>query len=385
MQEMGVKALERLMNMPRPLPKRPAPSSVMVPFLDVLKYDRRPTRSHVTEDLFNANHNQGVSFLRYISPPNIRNTQVLNCIMFCGEKEWSDDETLVGMFGFPGPITNKCGLKRPDHLDPDYPGFHPGDNGKYSLVICPMAGITHPHFDGILQSQAFAHFYGQKLWLFWPPTEANLKAYMRQRCSERSEHLVFDAIDELEGLEVLWVDDEELLIWEMAPGTIHAVITFSRAAGHGSFFHVSRPFISHAQANFRAILNVVNGLDEGPNSTNDAVETVDDILHNISTSGLPEWSNLAAKMKTAKFPQRETQELERWIKEAQREANHVIEGRHWMNREVQREVVGEGMIKKRKTASAQRKMGETSAAKRRRKVSCVLYHFLRCIFHVQNP
>ncbi|KAF8879428.1 hypothetical protein CPB84DRAFT_1852103 [Gymnopilus junonius] len=274
--------------------------------------------------------------------------------MFGGENEWTDDDTLVGMFGFPGPITNKCGLKRPDHLYPDCPGFHSGEEMQYKLV-------------------ASAHLYGQKLWLFWPPTEANLEVHMQRRCSESSEHLVFDAIDELEGLEVLWVDDNELLFWEMAPGTIHAVITFSRAAAHGSFFYVSSQLISNAKDNFRAIFNVIDGLKEGPNSTNDAVETVDDIINSVSTPGLSEWSDLFGKMKMADFyPREEMQRLETWMKGAKKEVNRVIDGRPWIVRQVEQDGVGEGSVRKRKAAPARPKMAEKPAAKRSKKFGAVV-------------
>lgn len=83
------------------------------------------------------------------------------------------------------------------------------------------------------------HFWGKKLWLFWPPTDKNLAIYgplhLQAPLWDRTEN----CIRQLEGLQVLYLDDE-LTAFVVGPNTLHAVISITECA------HAGIPFSSYS-------------------------------------------------------------------------------------------------------------------------------------------
>jgi len=92
----------------------------------------------------------------------------------------------------------------------------------------PKGGITHPHIDLWGSSGISRHLMGRKLWLFWPPTEHNLKVYQKLFDDGDFELRMNVALNELEALSVYYADGKSAQkhLLHFGPGVIHAVLTF---------------------------------------------------------------------------------------------------------------------------------------------------------------
>ena len=102
----------------------------------------------------------------------------------------------------------------------------------WGSCLIPMGAITGPHTDYCGCSQLIQHIKGRKLWLCWPPTPRNLDIYFREHLSGLTPISTEDAIDRLEGLELLLLDDEQTR-FILPGGTIHAVLTFNESCHTG--------------------------------------------------------------------------------------------------------------------------------------------------------
>lgn len=102
----------------------------------------------------------------------------------------------------------------------------------WGSCLIPIGAITGPHTDYCGCSQLIQHIKGRKLWLCWPPTPRNLDIYFREHCSGLIPLPTEDAIDRLEGLELLLLDDEQTR-FILPGGTIHAVLTFTKSCHTG--------------------------------------------------------------------------------------------------------------------------------------------------------
>ena len=96
----------------------------------------------------------------------------------------------------------------------------------WGSCIVPMGAITDPHTDYSGCSQLVQHIQGRKLWLCWPPTAHNLDIYLRKRLSGNLVLSTEDAIDTLEDMELLLLDNHQMC-FTLPAGTIHAVLTFT--------------------------------------------------------------------------------------------------------------------------------------------------------------
>ena len=103
---------------------------------------------------------------------------------------------------------------------------------SWESCLVPTGCITGPHMDYCGCSQLIQHIEGRKLWLCWPPTPRNLDIYLRQHLTG---HLAFpteEAIDQLEGMELILLDSKQTC-FIMPGGTIHAVVTFTKSCHTG--------------------------------------------------------------------------------------------------------------------------------------------------------
>ena len=102
----------------------------------------------------------------------------------------------------------------------------------WESCLIPTGAVTGPHTDYCGCSQLIQHIQGRKLWLCWPPTPHNFDVYLRQHLTGNLTFSTEDAIDQLEGLELLLLDlDQTCFI--LPGGTIHAVLTFTHSCHTG--------------------------------------------------------------------------------------------------------------------------------------------------------
>jgi hypothetical protein len=110
---------------------------------------------------------------------------------------------------------------------------------SWTTAITPPGSITHTHLDGIGCSQFMVHFWGKKLWLFWPPTEENLRFYGRYHTQLAPQSLTMDSIQHLSGLQLHYIDNAYSACI-LPPNYLHAVISITASAHAGiSFCHFS--------------------------------------------------------------------------------------------------------------------------------------------------
>ncbi|KAJ7623921.1 hypothetical protein DFH06DRAFT_1142756 [Mycena polygramma] len=103
-----------------------------------------------------------------------------------------------------------------------------------SAGICPAGWITGLHIDHSGLGQQMVHCGGKKLWLFWPPTVHNLKWWGRRHPVDLNLRQVLTAIEVLDGLTVVLVEDRCSFI--LPPFSLHTVISFTAAAHVGIIF-----------------------------------------------------------------------------------------------------------------------------------------------------
>ena len=112
------------------------------------------------------------------------------------------------------------------------------------------------HSDGIGCAQYMIHIQGKKLWLFWPPSPANLEFYAAHHTQVGSDSLTLSLIHKLEGLQLHYFDNTPTA-FVVPPNYLHAVISFTMSAHAGIFFfgypnfpealHLMRWFIDWAK------------------------------------------------------------------------------------------------------------------------------------------
>jgi hypothetical protein len=106
------------------------------------------------------------------------------------------------------------------------PLVQPFEVPLWASCIVPVGAITSPHTDYSGCSQLIQHIQGRKLWLCWPPTPHNLDTYLRKRLSGSIGLSTEDAIDLLQDMELLLLDEEQTC-FTLPGGTIHAVVTLT--------------------------------------------------------------------------------------------------------------------------------------------------------------
>ena len=104
----------------------------------------------------------------------------------------------------------------------------------WTTALTPSGAITHVHTDYYGRQQYVIHLFGSKLWLLWPPTEKNLGIYSRFHTQEVKENLTARCIDEMEGMQALYVTDEQSFV--LKPNTLHACMCVATSAHAGTWF-----------------------------------------------------------------------------------------------------------------------------------------------------
>jgi hypothetical protein len=132
----------------------------------------------------------------------------------------------------PTRAEKKKSRKKPPPPPPPPSPPPPQEVPLWGSCIVPMGAITGPHTDYSGCSQLIQHIQGRKLWLCWPPTTHNLDIYLRKRLSGNLNLLTEDAIDILEDMELLLLDDDQMC-FTLPGGTIHAVLTFTTSCHTG--------------------------------------------------------------------------------------------------------------------------------------------------------
>ncbi|KAF6765472.1 hypothetical protein DFP72DRAFT_1058056 [Ephemerocybe angulata] len=105
-----------------------------------------------------------------------------------------------------------------------------------STTLAFPSTITYPHMDGVGCGMHIVHWAGQKLWLFWPPTESNLYKMRRTRTSVIDISGACELIQSLDGLEVAWFGEDDMAecAFILAPNTIHCCLTFTESSHYGA-------------------------------------------------------------------------------------------------------------------------------------------------------
>lgn len=206
----------------------------------------KPSIAHVLADLHQARndgaHISTINFIRDAPANHVPIERVMESLLLSGDRHDVDVENVIQIGVLTIPAASIGGINSFDLLP------EPVKNCKETayerrkldskLVPCwgsclvPIGAITGPHMDYCGCSQLMRHIYGRKLWLCWPPTPHNLDIYLRKHYWGAVTLPTEDAIDQLEGLELLLVDKEQTCF--MLPvGTIHAVVTLTMGCHTG--------------------------------------------------------------------------------------------------------------------------------------------------------
>jgi hypothetical protein len=251
LQSQGRKILEKLMELPIPVPAWPhGPPLKHVKIIDdgtgVL--NAKPSMTDVIGDLLHAKRNgDHISIINFVlNGPADHNTveTLLKSLILSGDRQDQDEgQALMGALTIPA---SSCGLGLIDLLPEQIKNCREIiyerralDNKKrkkmeafWGSCLVPMGAITGPHTDYGGCAQLIKHIHGRKLWLFWPPTNHNIETYFRKYLSGCMEFSTEEAIEELEGLELILVDRDQTC-FIVPGGTIHAVITFTQSCHSG--------------------------------------------------------------------------------------------------------------------------------------------------------
>ncbi|KAF8955102.1 hypothetical protein BDZ97DRAFT_1927461 [Flammula alnicola] len=331
-QEAGAAALRLLMELQEPLPKCPHPDSKVVLLQHQILSEVKPRETDILLDLMSMTQCRGVDIATQTIPGSIAAVEVLQSIIYSGDKEWKDGDKIFSILNLPAPNLMKCRLKCPEDISgkqPDIVHFSStgmADDIHWESVICGRGALTNCHIDEWIMAIYMAHVSGKKLWFFWPPTPENIKIFANHHLSKDT-FTICEGIKMFSGLELLLLDDDQVA-WHMVPGTIHAVMTFSKLASHTGFYYICKKQLSQVQDVVGAVLDVIKELDQTGNSH--GVARADDILENLSSVSLPLWTSLTEKMKKKRCPQKDHKDIEAWIKKVQALVS-LHEGRRpWM-------------------------------------------------------
>lgn len=220
------------------------PGRILVADVHEAKWGRIPRLSHI----FNAasrNCNAGSVFFcgesqsstTRLTPELVMETWVMGSTDFAG---------LCSILSIPDPKAEEKYLPTlPAHVASSPRECkhwkNPTTGSTWDFCAVPGAGLTWPHVDSWASEVYISHIQGKKLWLLWPGTTENYQLLYGSLFAGSNNRLdTAKAIEVLQGLEVFFVsDDDPPLGWTLPAGTIHAVLTFSRAAIHGGFYYMS--------------------------------------------------------------------------------------------------------------------------------------------------
>ncbi|KAJ3520206.1 hypothetical protein NMY22_g12851 [Coprinellus aureogranulatus] len=118
--------------------------------------------------------------------------------------------------------------------------FEEGRNtilGPIANTWTPAGAITYPHYDDFACGMYMIHWRGEKVWLLWPGTEANLRHMEFTHTMSGDLTTTLSLIDKLEGLHILFLTEEEFseYAFYLRITTIHCCISVTESC------HAGRP------------------------------------------------------------------------------------------------------------------------------------------------
>ncbi|KAJ3562566.1 hypothetical protein NP233_g9491 [Leucocoprinus birnbaumii] len=180
----------------------------------------------------------------------------------------------------------------------------PSTHSIWEFTVVPAAGITSPHVDSWVAHTYISHLSGKKLWMMWPGSAEN---YQRLYAAAFQGHdlrlTVARAIEVLDGLELLLVDGNDASSWIMSPGTIHAVLTFSRIATHAGFYYMPYAGWKECRESLSVLMSTIGTVGFNGDTT-----AGDFLLKTLRT--MPGWVEIALERRGRGEPD---SELEDWI------------------------------------------------------------------------
>lgn len=302
MHQQGVDILNHLISYPHNIPKTPSPTSGVIADIRPLNFKIAPTANHIIEDLANSTERKVGDLAAGETITSASNSDILYALIMSDDEQWTKNNPIIAVYDLhsssPKGIS-MCGLEIPQispfsdssgtalHMSYDKSG-----KATWTSVIAPRAGITTIHVDEWAGSVYIGHISGKKLWIFWPPTEANMEKLAEGLLGRSKMLSIMDAIEHLEGLEVLLLDDVQLG-FVMPPATIHAVMTFSKCATHTGFYLTSHNHFDLAKRTSEFIMAKIASLKQ--NGLAPKGENGDNIITEIHIM-LDYWKLLGEKM-----------------------------------------------------------------------------------------
>lgn len=263
----------------------------------------------------------------------VRGIEVMQCIKSMREGTWKAGDPLYGALDLHTPSLRTLKIESPlefsghsptNFVRKDENKFHPWDG-----VVVPMGSITQCHIDEWALSIFFLHVSGRKLWLIWPPTVENLKTYAKDVTTTGKLLTVTEAIDRLDGLQLLYLENSDQISWNFPPGTLHAVITFSPVATHVGYFLAKFEDFEHVKNITKIYLDTLFEAKEHHQTPDDqAVGEADRTLFEMHNECLGFWMELQAKMR----PERpnDAEKIKKWVLTTSRRIRKIVKGRKWM-------------------------------------------------------
>jgi hypothetical protein len=180
--------------------------------------------------------------------------------------------------------------------------------GSWSSTFCPPGTITDIHTDYHGGSQVIIGISTKKLWLFWPPTEKNLRWWSNHNLRTTTSHITLEAIHSLEGLTLLYQQGRQAFF--LPPFHIHAVLTFEVSAHSGTAIWDYGAWKDTARRGTEWEFTWARDYFENGHSLALGVQGLQYILH-----AMTRWDKLHKKLiKKAGFPKPELVEFGLWTK-----------------------------------------------------------------------
>ncbi|KAF4611162.1 hypothetical protein D9613_006451 [Agrocybe pediades] len=237
----GEAALRALVEHPKPLSKRPVFSdSLQITTASVTFKGSKRTEQLVMQDITKTDRS-GMDVLKGEMDELIKGEDIVQSLEAVRNGLWKVGDPLYGTLDCATPSLNAYNIPVPNDFSPRSPtnavrGAINRVKPPWEAVAVPMGAVTVCHADDWMLSIYFLHVSGRKLWLLWPPTSENRDIYTCHVLKNGHLMTIEKAVQQLDGLQLLYVEEGHHLTWNFPPGTLHAVITFSPTATHVAFY-----------------------------------------------------------------------------------------------------------------------------------------------------
>ncbi|XP_006454212.1 hypothetical protein AGABI2DRAFT_140272 [Agaricus bisporus var. bisporus H97] len=181
---------------------------------------------------------------------------------------------------------------------------NPCTGAAWDFNVVPGGGLASPRVCTWIADAYISHFQGKNLWLLWPGTAGNYQKLYGPPFRGFEHRLgLAEAIEVLDGLEVLVVSGRRPTAWTIPAGTICASLSFSRLSGHGGFFYMPYAGWKRSRDALRAFEEVAgskawHGWARGQDYLHEALRL------------LPAWLKIASDRREKSEPDLE---MEEWI------------------------------------------------------------------------